>query len=399
MKQTERYRSLLEDETLFRALIESHIDNTLFLNQMKKDNPEKEQDINDLQKIFSKLKIKEKGLSPVDKEQLWQRIEIQRKKKSISLRMWDFLKYAAVVFVILIPSYYFLWKQSPVELPVIDYEAILSEMTTKHDSIQNVLLVFSNDKQIEMTEEKVELAYDAQGNISVNSSPIENMSLADQNKAQYNQLYVPYGKTTQVQMSDGTKIWVNSGSRLIYPASFPDDKREIYLEGEIYLEVARNEKAPFIVKTNQMEVEVLGTSFNVSAYKNDETQSVVLANGSVSIKKHISDVPTVIAPNQRYTLLKGTNEVSLDTVDVFYYICWRYNLLMSNSESLSVILKKLERHYNVNISYNPHEISQFQLKGKLDLKNNIEETLDVISLTTPIGYSVEKESIKINVKP
>jgi len=395
-KQTERYRSLLEDEAVFRALMESH-NNPPFLEQMKKDNPEKEQDISDLQKIFTNLKIVEKDLSPTDKEKLWKRIEIEQKRNYTSLRLRNILKYAAVVLILLLPSLYFFREKSPLT-DQLDYTALLSEKGIENDSIQNVLLVFSNEKVIEMTEQKVELAYDAEGNLSVNSSQMENISAAGDD-AEYNQLYVPHGKTTEVRMSDGTQIWVNSGSRLIYPVSFSGDKREIFLEGEIYLEVARNEKVPFIVKTNQMEVEVLGTAFNVSAYTNDDIQSVVLANGSVSVKNKKDDQPMIIKPNQRYTLATSTNTINLDTVDVFYHICWRYNLIMSESECLSVILKKLERHYNVRIDYNVDEINHIQVKGKLDLKNNIEETLRVISMTTPVNYSIEKESIKLSVKP
>lgn len=397
-EQTTRYQSLLEDETIFHALLNSLMGDSTLLDQMKLDNPEKEQDIRSLQQAFGKLKIAEKDLSPLEKEHLWSRIERVRKKDNQLGLIRNIVKYAAVLILLLTGSLYFLWEKATVEIPV-DYESLFSEIALAEDSIHNVLLVFSNEEKIEMTDQNVELAYDAQGNVSVNSSRIENAPSSDRNMMGYNRLYVPYGKTMQVTMSDGTKVWVNSGSRLIYPESFSGNRREIYLEGEIYLEVARNEKVPFIVKTNQMEVEVLGTAFNISAYKNDETQSVVLANGSVAIKNNKEALSTIIKPNQRYTLAKSTNKISLDTVDVFYHICWKYNLIMSESESLSVILKKLERYYNVGIAYNSNEINPIQVKGKLDLKNTIEETLHIISLTTPINYSIENESIKLNVKP
>lgn len=397
-EQTARYKSLLEDEMIFHALLNALTGDNLLLEQMKQDNPEKEQDINDLQQAFGRLKIVEKGLSSQDKERLWSRIEAERKKNSSIRLIRSVLKYAAVVILVLASSLYFLWEKAVVEAPV-DYESILSQMVIAEDSIQNVLLVFSDAEKIEMTDQNVELAYDAEGNISINSSGKGNIASPVHNTTGNNQLYVPYGRTMQVSLSDGTKVWVNSGSRLIYPVSFSGHKREIYLEGEIYLEVARNEDMPFVVKTNRMEVEVLGTAFNISAYRNDEIQSVVLANGSVAIKDKISETPTIIKPNQRYTLAKSTNEINLDTVDVFYYICWKYNLIMSESESLSAILKKLERYYNVRMDYNAEEIDPIQVKGKLDLKNTVEETLNVIALTTPISYSMKDKSIKLSVKP
>ncbi|MDH6535038.1 FecR family protein [Parabacteroides sp. 52] len=401
MKNTayiERYRSLLEEDEIIRAWMHSRCGDLRLLDQMKKENPEKEQEIRELQTIFNKLKIVEKGLSPLEKERLWNRIEKKRKKTYHVLQMRNVLRYAAVVVCVLATSLYFFWQKTPGDIPV-DYESILSEMIFEEDSVQNVLLVFSDEKKMEMTDEKVELVYDAQGNISVNSLNIENEASAGRQTDGYNRLYVPYGKTMHVSLSDGTKIWVNSGSRLIYPASFAGGKREIYLDGEIYLEVAKNEKMPFVVKTNDIEVEVLGTAFNISAYTNEDTQSVVLANGSVAVKNKSHKQPTIIQPNQKYTLAKSTQEVHLDTVDVFYYICWRYNLILSDSESLSTILKRLERYYNVRVDYNPHEINAIQVKGKLDLKNTIEETLHIISMTTSINYSIEDESIKVSVNP
>jgi len=397
-EQIAQYRALLEDENIFHALLNSLAGDNTLLDQMKQDNPEKEQHIKDLQQIFSKMKILEKDLPTQEKERLWSRIETERKKNKSLRLMRNVLKYAAVLILLLTCSLYFLWEKAPVEMPI-DYETILSEMTLAEDSIQHVLLVFSNEEKIEMTDQDVELAYDADGNISINSSKMENIPSPAHNITGNNQLYVPYGKTMQVSLSDGTKVWVNSGSRLIYPVAFSGNKREIYLEGEIYLEVARNEDMPFVVKTNQMEVEVLGTAFNISAYKNDDMQSVVLANGSVAIKKNTQDTPTIIKPNQRYTLAKSTNEVSLDTVDVFYYVCWKYNLIMSESESLSMILKKLERYYNIRMDYDAAEIEPIRVKGKLDLKNSIEATLQIISMTTPIQYAVGEQAIKLSVKP
>lgn len=393
-----RYSVLLEDEKFFRALLNAMTGDVTLLEQMKQENPENEQDINDLQQAFGKLKIVEKDLSPHDKERLWQRIEAERKRKRGLQLVRNAMKYAAVLLLLLASSLYFLWEKASPDLPV-DYDSILSEMTMPVDTALNVLLVFSDEKKIEMTEQNVELAYDNEGNISVNSAKIENVTSCDKKTMGYNRLYVPYGKTMQVTMSDGTKVWVNSGSRLVYPESFSGNKREIYLEGEIYLEVARNEKVPFVVKTKEMEVEVLGTSFNVSAYLNDETQSVVLANGSVAVKKNAGDQPLILKPNQRYTLRNETKEFRLETVDVFYYICWRYNLIMSNSESLATILKKLERHYNVSLNYDPLAMAPFQLSGKLDLKNTVEETLDIIALTSPIHYAVDEKTINISVKP
>lgn len=399
-KKKKQYKSLLEDEDLFRALMEVGGNGDLFLDQMKRKHPEKEKDINDLQKIFKNLTIVERNLSVEEKQKLWSRIETERKKNIRIFRIKPLLKYASVIALLLISTFslHFLWNRTPQATPV-DYQSILSEIEAEKYLTENTLLVFPDGTKIEITDQQVEIAYDADGRLRINSSFLEEQSFPPNKSGKHNQLYVPYGKTAEMIMNDGTKVWVNSGSRLIFPPLFAADKREVYLEGEIYLEVAKKENSPFTVKTNRMEVEVLGTSFNVSAYKDDDVQSVVLASGSVAVKNDTQEQPTLIQPNQRYTLMKMTNEIKLDQVDVFHHVCWRDNLIMSDSESLAVILKKLERHYDVSIHYDANEINPIQVKGKLDLKNTIEQTLDVISMTTPVLYSVENKSIKLCVKP
>ena len=127
--------------------------------------------------------------------------------------------------------------------------------------------------------------------------------------AAFNQLLVPYGKQTTLTLADGTRVWVNAGSRLIYPSAFDDDRREIYAEGEIYIEVAHDAARPFTVHTGKMDVRVLGTRFYVSSYGRDRTQEVVLRSGSVNVAP--ADAPEHgirIEPDQR---------ASLDTAGTF----------------------------------------------------------------------------------
>ncbi len=101
--------------------------------------------------------------------------------------------------------------------------------------------------------------------MTVNSEQLQE-SVTDEEHS-FNQLIVPNGKRSTLALEDGTKMWINAGSRVIYPNKFKKNKREIYVDGEVYMEVARDEERPFVVKTNMLDVQVLGTSFNVMAYK------------------------------------------------------------------------------------------------------------------------------------
>lgn len=109
--------------------------------------------------------------------------------------------------------------------------------------------------------------------------------------------------------SDGSKVWVNAGTRVIYPTEFEKDKREIYVDGEIYIEVARDEERPFYVRTKDMNVRVLGTKFNVTAYESEPIRSVVLAQGCVQVET--TQTPkAILAPNQMFSSVEGKENIS-----------------------------------------------------------------------------------------
>lgn len=150
-----------------------------------------------------------------------------------------------------------------------------------------VQLVFSDNRQIEL-ENNSNINYDESGCVTVNNESPQAPESAETEEQKFNQVIVPKGKRTHLVLSDGTKIYVNSASRIIYPTVFATDKRMIAIEGEAYLEVAHNAKKPFIVKTKGIDVRVLGTSFNINAYEQDNI-SVVLVEGQVEINPDKKD--------------------------------------------------------------------------------------------------------------
>ena len=156
-------------------------------------------------------------------------------------------------------------------------------VTPDEGEIQLVL----SDKLIPISGQESQIEYDAKGTVAVNSEKIADVSLNSANSSkrlpEFNQLIVPNGKRSTLILEDGTKLWVNAGSRIVYPVTFADKKREIYVNGEVFLEVTPDKKRPFIVKTKEMDVQVLGTSFNVMAYETDESSSVVLVTGAVQV--------------------------------------------------------------------------------------------------------------------
>ena len=349
----------------------------------------------DLRFLKRRIKVFDEGLSSEDRKELWSKIEAaihHRRRKIVSLSL--FIRYAAVVAILFTATYYIYTNIS--FRKEVDYSSILSDTPLPDGALENVTVILGDKEKIEIEDKDVQVSHDEQGNMRVNKKKID---LPESSTHEYNQLIVPYGKTTQITLSDGSSIWANSGTKLVYPVVFASDKREIYVEGEIYLEVARNEKHPFVVKTDMTEVNVLGTSFNVSAYKNDKQQFVTLVTGSVVIKTTDKKKTTVIKPNQLYTFEKESHSTRLQEVDVNEYICWKDGFLIFHNESLAEVLKKIERYYNVVQVFDPVEISKVTVSGKLDLKSDINETFRIISITAPIVYEKEENVIKISVKP
>ena len=333
-------------------------------------------------------------MSSEDRKELWSKIEAaihHRRRKTVSLSL--FVRYAAVVAILFTATYYISTNIS--FRKEVDYSSILSDTPLPDGALENVTVILGDKEKIEIEDKDVQVSHDERGNMHVNKKKID---LSESSTHEYNQLIVPYGKTTRITLSDGSNIWANSGTKLVYPVVFASDKREIYVEGEIYLEVARNEKHPFVVKTDMTEVNVLGTSFNVSAYKNDKQQFVTLVTGSVAIKTTDKKNTTVIKPNQLYTYEKESHSARLQDVDVNEYICWKDGFLIFHNESLAEVLKKIERYYNVVLVFDPVETGKVTVSGKLDLKSDINETFRIISITAPIVYEKEENAIKISVK-
>lgn len=356
-------------------------------------NPAEKGDIEEARALLIGMVQKVKGLKEKEVDHLWNRIEttIRSKRKKPVLSLW-WLAAASIVIVIGLTGWFFQQYILNGD-PVVDYSAVAREVPVSND----VTLFLSDSTRETFTSNDVEIKYDQSGVIVTGTgkilSDIENKSKQEE---QLNQLVVPFGKHSSITLSDGTKLWLNSGSRAIYPVAFNKKYREIFIEGEAYLEVAGNASQPFYVKTEKIEVKVLGTKFNVSAYPDDTQTSVVLVEGSVEAvagKKNFE-----IKPNQVFKLEKQTGETSLRNTNVMEYISWKDGWLLCNKEPIGEIAVKLSRYYNIVIEVSDDKVKQLTLSGKLDFKNTCEDVLNTIVLTAPVKYEINDGVIKLSMK-
>lgn len=337
--------------------------------------------------IILSANIPHHTISEEELSELWNKIEKSNKQKPLQRhsRLIQFASVAASLAILFALSYTFWSKQSNNGRSLI---SIAKLMQVQGDS-SAVQLILNNDKNITLDQENVTIEYNATGDVIVNKQQVaHNIASNTNGPAQlsetntYNQLIVPKGKRSSIVFGDGTKLWVNSGSRIVYPISFKKDKREIYVEGEVYLEVTKDKSRPFIVSTNKMNIAVLGTSFNVTAYTSDKEQSVVLVTGAVEVNTD-SNKKIALTPNNRLTYTGG--QLDVENVDASLYISWVEGLYIYNSEKLGTILDRLSRYYGKTITYDAR-VSELRCSGKLDMKDELLDVLAGLAQTAPITW-------------
>lgn len=254
-------------------------------------------------------------------------------------------------------------------------------------STENVRLELAGDRVMELDGD-ADIVYDRAGGIRVNAQ--EPVASGQGGEAVMNRLIVPGGKRSSLTLADGSRMWVNAGTTVEFPSSFADDRREIRVCGEVYLEVAPDAAKPFYVNADALSVRVTGTKFNVSAYPEDPLSSVVLVEGSVSV-----DLPegksVPMRPDDRLTL--RDYRVQLEKVNTADYISWVDGTLNYHGESLKRVLAALSRYYNVPLE--GHGIEDVYIWGRLVLFDELHTVLDNITVIAPVKYGVQNEKITI----
>lgn len=208
-----------------------------------------------------------------------------------------------------------------------------------------------------------------------------------------NKLIVPYGKRAHILLSDGTQVWLNSGTKIEFPSKFSAKKREIYVSGEIFLHVAKKKDVPFFVYTKKGNVQVLGTQFNISAYPDDEQECIVLVEGSVRINVDANRF-IFLNPNEKATI--ENNEIAKAKVNVSRYISWTKGIMELDETPISEILKKIGRYYDVDFELSIDFLQDKTCSGKLYLYNDLDSVMNSISVLSSTMYKRENNIIRVN---
>lgn len=205
------------------------------------------------------------------------------------------------------------------------------------------------------------------------------------------------GQKSEINLSDGSKVWLNSRSKLLNTNDFNAKNRELTLQGEAYFDVETDKNSPFIINIGNAQVSVFGTKFNVSSYAEDEKMIVSLEEGSVGFTKVGSKKPVMLNPGQQLIYNKNTNEVSIQNVQIDLYTSWKDNRLRFSDATLSDVFKKMERWYDVIIILD----SELQNSERLTLTiktESLKEMMEVLKKVSDIEYSIENDIVHVSTK-
>lgn len=195
---------------------------------------------------------------------------------------------------------------------------------------------------------------------------------------------------TIVDLPDGTKVWLNSGSEISYPMTFNETERRVRLTGEAYFQVKKDE-TPFLISNIGPEIKVYGTEFNVNAYDNEDFVTVALDNGKISLLQNGKE--EFIKPGQVSTFDKKNKSLAIENTDVTRFSSWREGKYVFRNTTLSSILRLLQRQYNVNITLEDQNLGNYRYNATIK-NENLEQILQLLSLSTPIKFEYKRKELK-----
>ena len=341
-----------------------------------------------------------KGMPESRIEHLYQNFKKQQaiKTKSFRLNRVTLLKYAAMLIVALSVGAAGYWNFYQSRNTYV-YSAVAD--SGKDGKSQ---LHLANGALVDLEKDNSKIALSGDQKITIDNEKVIDLNSADQaDDSKMNEVVVPFGKKSQLTLEDGTKVWLNAGSRMAFPTKFTGKKREIFLEGEGYFEVAHNPKLPFYVTTNEIAIKVLGTKFNISAYESDKLVETVLIEGRVALSERSAlsfiKSESILMPSQKASYDRSRSSMVVNNEpNVEFAIAWTEGWFKFQRQSIDDVLNKLQRYYNVKFVISSGFPKEDLITGKLDLKDSIEQVMRALDVVVKLQYRIDGNQIYIEKK-
>ena len=334
-----------------------------------------------------------------NKEKAWSGLENKLfETKTIRFTPQKIFRYAAAIMLPLLIAggfaYRYLNRSAPQTIAEID--------TVFQPGSQKAVLILADGGKVELNEGMaVADLQEGDARISIRNKLLSYTS-TDQESLEteiiYNELKTPRGGGYKLQLADGTEVWLNAGSSIRFPVSFTEESRQVYLEGEAYFEVS-HDGSPFTVSTANMDVRVLGTSFNISAYADEPLLKTTLVEGKVRVElKNQEDSPLnslVLSPDQQAILNRSESALSAVEVNASLYTSWMQGKLEFHNESLDQVMLRLARWYDFEYEFENPEAKAFHFSARLNNGENISTIIEMLEMTTDVKFELRDQKIVV----
>lgn len=341
------------------------------------DNQREYEDIR--RRLREDLRQKEESLAPA----AWKKTERRLPKRRTLRRIAQWAAAACVAFAMGTGA--FLWMQAEEELP--------ATVSTNTKSYQAVLILGDGERVTLNDSTRQFITEKAGTRISTEGNTVRYEAQEESETTEMHTLLIPRGGEFHMELADGTQVWLNSESKLTYPARFTGGTREVAMEGEVCFQVAKNEAQPFIVRTGGMAVKVLGTVFNVDAYPDNGRIATTLVEGKVEIQA--GDEKQTLLPDQQAVLEKGKG-IEVKKVYAEDYISWIGGVFHFTEASLEEIMQKLSRWYNFEFFFANADVKDAHFTLNIRRYENVSDILSKIEKTGRAHFNINGRTVVVS---
>ena len=319
----------------------------------------------------------------------WEGVQRKIQRHRFRHRILNICKYAAIFIFPVVVATVAIYKSGNEPQPLSQVEEQIVPGGKK------AVLILDNGEAIDLKSTSGVELKEKDGTVIQVDSTVLNYQQAPartSEKLAYNKVNVPRGGEYQLTLSDGSKVQLNSMSSIRFPVQFAQDCRLVELEGEAYFEVSKTGQ-PFIVQTKGMKIEVLGTSFNISAYANEEYQTT-LVSGSVKVQTE-NGSNRVLKPSEQACITPGSNQINVRNVDTAFYTSWIHGKINFKDQRLDDIMKTLARWYDMDVVYENEATKELRFGCYVNRYNEITPLVKLLEQTGRVTVTVEGKTIKI----
>lgn len=375
-----------EEQTFLQNWLAQRSENQAFLDELENEN---------------RLQEKLTAIHEVDRDRLWALTNEKIINKGLikrtstirnfrSFRKW--IPYAAALLIAtLTVSWYFLTKQPSQVAAIVSRPPALGILPDDNQAT----LTLPDGRTITLDEARNGIIVGIKGITYNDGNPLTNLGDIPKGSSQAALLALrtPNGKTYQIVLPDGSRVWLNAASTLKYPSQFTAQAREVELIGEGYFEIVKDPQRPFTVTSGDHQIRVLGTQFNVNAYPDEKELVATLVEGSVDVLNTHSKTSHLLKPGQQARLHQDAIEIT--DVNVSYYTSWKDGRFTFNREKLPVILRQIERWYDIKFINDATNLD-IQLWGTLSREVTLSELLKVLEMNTGMKFKQEGRRVIVS---